>query len=125
MATIDNILTLIEKGYSKDEIDALLAQDETTDPELEEAPEESQEDANESQESANESQGTPQVKDPPEDITHLTAVVSDLAKQVQTLTAATQLQNIKRAEQPEGEKEMSAEDYLLRTIHPEYRKEDV
>ena len=124
MASIENIITLIEKGYSKDEIDNLLAQDEIAEPKPEEIPEESQEQANESQEQANESQEHAQVKDPPEDITYLTGIVSELAKQVQTLTAATQLHNIMLAEQPEGKKEMSAEDYLLRTLHPEYRKED-
>lgn len=120
MATIDNILTLIEKGYSKDEIDALLAQDEVTEPEPEETPEESQEDANDSQEnkSAGEEAGDPS----PLEI--LTQQVLDLTKQVQTMTAAVQLRNVKGAEAPDGDnKEMTAQDFLAQMINPNYKED--
>lgn len=120
MATIDNILTLIEKGYSKDEIDALLAQDEVTEPEPEESPEESQEDANESQEdaSAGEEDGDPSP------LELLTQQVLDLTKQVQTMTAAVQLRNVKGAEAPDGDnKEMTAQDFLAQMINPNYKED--
>lgn len=120
MATIDNILTLIEKGYSKDEIDALLAQDETAEPEPEESPEESQEDANESQEdaSAGEEDGDPSP------LELLTQQVLDLTKQVQTMTAAVQLRNVKGAEAPDGDnKEMTAQDFLAQMINPNYKED--
>lgn len=120
MATIDNILTLIEKGYSKDEIDVLLAQDEVTEPEPEESPEESQEDANESQEdaSAGEEDGDPSP------LELLTQQVLDLTKQVQTMTAAVQLRNVKGAEAPDGDnKEMTAQDFLAQMINPNYKED--
>ena len=120
MATIDNILTLIEKGYSKDEIDALLAQDEVTEPEPEESPEESQEDANDLQEnkSAGEEAGDPSP------LELLTQQVLDLTKQVQTMTAAVQLRNVKGAEAPDGDnKEMTAQDFLAQMINPNYKED--
>ncbi len=120
MATIDNILTLIEKGYSKDEIDALLARDEVAEPEPEESPEESQEDANESQEdaSAGEKDGDPSP------LELLTQQVLDLTKQVQTMTAAVQLRNVKGAEAPDGDnKEMTAQDFLAQLINPNYKED--
>lgn len=121
MASIENIITLIEKGYSKDEIDNLLAQDEI------DVPAGSQEDANESQEEASESQEVEttveDVADTPLDL--LTKQVQDLAKQVQDMTAAVQLQNVKTAEQPAGaNKEMSAQDFLAQLINPNLFKED-
>ena len=121
MASIENIITLIEKGYSKDEIDNLLAQDEI------DVPAGSQEVANESQEEASESQEVEttveDVADTPLDL--LTKQVQDLAKQVQDMTAAVQLQNVKTAEQPAGAKtEMTAQDFLAQLINPNLFKED-
>lgn len=129
MATIDNIITLIEKGYSKDEIDNLLAQDET------DVPESSQKDAKDSQEDAKDSQkdaskeetGETSPEESPADdpIQILSKQVLELTKQVQTMTAAAQLKNVKSAEQPDGgSNEMSPEEFLLRSVYPDYKKEE-
>lgn len=130
MATIDNIITLIEKGYSKEEIDNLLAQDET------DVPEDSQEDAKDSQEGAKDSQkGAKDSQEGPKDLPEESAAddplqilskqVLELTKQVQTMTAAAQLKNVKSAEQPDGgSNEMSPEEFLLRSVYPDYQKED-
>ena len=119
MATIDNILTLIENGYSKEEIDNLLAQDET------DVPKGSQEGAKDSQEGAKDSQEG--AKDSQEDdpLQLLSKQVLELTKQVQTMTAAAQLKNVKSAEQPDGgSNEMSPEEFLLRSVYPDYKKEE-
>ena len=129
MATIDNIITLIEKGYSKEEIDNLLAQDET------DVPESSQEDAKDSQKDAKDSQKdaskeqedeTPPEEPPADDpLQLLSKQVLELTKQVQTMTAAARLKNVKSAEQPNGgSNEMSPEEFLLRSVYPDYKKED-
>lgn len=129
MATIDNIITLIEKGYSKEEIDNLLAQDET------DVPEGSQKDAKDSQEDAKDSQKdaskeeaseTPPEEPPADDpMQLLSKQVLELTKQVQTMTAAAQLKNVKSAEQPDGgSNEMSPEEFLLRSVYPDYKKEE-
>lgn len=129
MATIDNIITLIEKGYSKEEIDNLLAQDET------DVPAGSQKDAKDSQEDAKDSQkdaskeeaGETPPEEPPADdpMQLLSKQVLELTKQVQTMTAAAQLKNVKSAEQPDGgSNEMSPEEFLLRSVYPDYKKEE-
>lgn len=129
MATIDNILTLIEKGYSKEEIDNLLAQDET------DVPAGSQEDAKDSQEDMKDSQKdaskeetseTPPEESPADDpMQLLSKQVLELTKHVQTMTAAAQLKNLKSAEQPDGgSNEMSPEEFLLRSVYPDYKKEE-
>lgn len=130
MATIDNIIMMLEKGYSKDEIDNLLAQDET------DVPEDSQKDAKESQESAKDSQegakdSQESAKDSPEEspaddpLQLLSKQVLELTKQVNTMTAAAQLTNVKMAEQPAGgNNEMSPEEFLIRSVYPDYKKED-
>ena len=126
MATIDNILTLIENGYSKEEIDNLLAQDETDVPKgSQEGAKDSQEGAKDSQEGAKDSQEG--AKDSQEDdpLQLLSKQVLELTKQVQTMTAAAQLKNVKSAEQPDGgSNEMSPEEFLLRSVYPDYKKEE-
>ena len=133
MATIDKILTLIEKGYSKEEIDNLLARDETDVPKgSQEGAKDSQEGAKGSQEGAKDSQEGAKdsqegVKDSQEDdpLQILSKQVLELTKQVQTMTAAAQLKNLKSAEQPEGgSNEMSPEEFLLRSVYPDYKKEE-
>lgn len=130
MATIDNIITLIEKGYSKEEIDNLLAQDETDVPKgSQEDAKDSQEDVNGSQEDANGSQegAKDSSEEPPADdpLQLLSKQVLELTKQVQTMTAAAQLKNVKNAEQPDGgSNEMSPEEFLLRSVYPDYKKEE-
>ena len=129
MATIDNILTLIEKGYSKEEIDNLLAQDETDVPkDPQEDAKGSQEDAKGSQEDASKEKATETSnEEPPADdpLQILSKQVLELTKQVQTMTAAAQLKNVKSAEQPDGgSNEMSAEEFLLRSVYPDYQKEE-
>lgn len=129
MATIDNIITLIEKGYSKEEIDNLLAQDETDVPESSpEGAKDSQEEAKDSQKDASkEDTGeTPPEESPADDpMQILSKQVLELTKQVQTMTAAAQLKNVKSAEQPDGgSNEMTPEEFLLRSVYPDYKKEE-
>jgi hypothetical protein len=41
------------------------------------------------------------------------------------MTAAAQLKNVKSAEQPDGgSNEMSPEEFLLRSVFPDYKKEE-
>ena len=122
MATIDNIITLSEKGYSKEEIDNLLALDET------DAPKGSQEGAKDSQEGASEEKEIEtSTEEPPADdpLQLLSKQMLELTKQVQTMTAAAQLKNVKSAEQPDGgSNEMGPEEFLLRSVYHDYKKEE-
>lgn len=104
---IKNIISLLDAGYSREEIAELLEQPETAEepaaePEMPDEPEQAETPAAEPQKPAESDE------------------IMELKKEIQSLKAMIQKQNIKQARIEEPAHQDSASDILARLVNPNY-----
>lgn len=108
--TLDEIIILLNAGYSKEEIQALNTQPEAPEPETPETP------------AADPEPETPAADPEPETppAPDYGAMIGQLTQQISSLTKAVQLANLRGTNLPEVKTE-TAEDVLAKLINPTYK----